>query len=63
VLPGTHEPGRFANITGKQVVGLSPSAQSAMIFHDWPGNVRELDNALQISQAPINMVDKRLSIW
>ena len=38
---------RFAHITGKQVVGISPSALSAMILYDWPGNVRELENAIE----------------
>jgi PAS domain S-box-containing protein len=38
---------RFANITGKQIVGISPDALAALILYDWPGNVRELENAIE----------------
>ncbi|MDX1707574.1 MAG: sigma 54-interacting transcriptional regulator [Desulfobacterales bacterium] len=38
---------RFNTITGKQVVGLSQNALTALALHDWPGNVRELENAIE----------------
>jgi DNA-binding NtrC family response regulator len=33
--------------TGKRIVGISRSAQSALMAHDWPGNVRELENVIE----------------
>jgi DNA-binding NtrC family response regulator len=33
--------------TGKKIVGISRSAQAALISHDWPGNVRELENVIE----------------
>lgn len=38
---------RFNRLTGKQVVGLSQEAITALMLHDWPGNVRELENAIE----------------
>ena len=38
---------RFKRLTGKQVVGLSQEAITALMLHDWPGNVRELENAIE----------------
>ena len=38
---------RFSQLTGKQIVGVSPEAMAAMMLHDWPGNVRELENAVE----------------
>jgi len=35
--------------TGKKIVGISRSAQAALISHDWPGNVRELENVIEQS--------------
>jgi DNA-binding NtrC family response regulator len=32
---------------GRQVIGLSPEAEQALLRHPWPGNVRELRNAIQ----------------
>jgi two-component system response regulator HydG len=33
--------------TGKNIMGISRSAQAALIAHDWPGNVRELENVIE----------------
>ncbi len=33
--------------TGKNIMGMSRSAQSALMAHDWPGNVRELENVIE----------------
>jgi DNA-binding NtrC family response regulator len=33
--------------TGKRIVGISRSAQSALMAHDWPGNVREMENVIE----------------
>lgn len=33
--------------TGKQILGISQNALSALALHDWPGNIRELENALE----------------
>jgi DNA-binding NtrC family response regulator len=33
--------------TGKKILGISRSAQAALISHDWPGNVRELENVIE----------------
>jgi transcriptional regulator with PAS, ATPase and Fis domain len=38
---------RFNRLTGKQVVGFSQEAITALMLHDWPGNVRELENAIE----------------
>ena len=36
----------------RQVVGLSPDAERALLRYPWPGNVRELRNAIQRAVAP-----------
>jgi two-component system response regulator HupR/HoxA len=33
--------------TGKNIMGISRSAQAVLIAHDWPGNVRELENVIE----------------
>ncbi|MFQ5465347.1 MAG: sigma-54 interaction domain-containing protein, partial [Thermodesulfobacteriota bacterium] len=33
--------------TGKEVLGFSRPAQTALMAYDWPGNVRELDNVVE----------------
>jgi len=38
---------RFSQLTGKQIIGVSPEAMAALMLHDWPGNVRELENAVE----------------
>jgi two-component system response regulator AtoC len=38
---------RFNKRTGKNVYGVSRSAQSAMISYNWPGNVRELESVIE----------------
>ena len=32
---------------GRDVTGLTPSAESALLNYDWPGNVRELRNVME----------------
>ena len=39
-----HFLGRFAEKTGRRVLGVSPEALRRLCDHDWPGNVRELEN-------------------
>lgn len=38
---------KFAQETGREVVGFSDAAMSAMQRYNWPGNVRELENAIE----------------
>ena len=38
---------KFNQRTGKNILGISRPAQSALISYDWPGNVRELENVLE----------------
>ena len=38
---------KFAQETGREVVGFSEAAMSAMQRYNWPGNVRELENAIE----------------
>ncbi len=38
---------RFNHLSGKNLVGISRKAVSALMLHDWPGNVRELENAIE----------------
>lgn len=38
---------RFADKTGKRIVGVDPSAMQALMMHDFPGNVRELENIIE----------------
>lgn len=37
----------YSRAMGKNIVGLSERAKSALISHNWPGNVRELENIIQ----------------
>src|SRR5256885_6598488 len=37
----------FANQTGREVLGFSDAAMTAMQRYTWPGNVRELENAIE----------------
>jgi len=43
----SHFIGRFNNLTGRDIVGLSEEAMAAVMLYDWPGNVRELENAIE----------------
>ena len=38
---------KFAQETGREVVGFSDAAMAAMQRYNWPGNVRELENAIE----------------
>jgi len=38
---------KFAQDTGREVVGFSDAAMSTMQRYNWPGNVRELENAVE----------------
>jgi len=38
---------KFAQETGREVVGFSDAAMGSMQRYDWPGNVRELENAIE----------------
>jgi DNA-binding NtrC family response regulator len=38
---------KFAQETGREVIGFSDAAMSAMQRYNWPGNVRELENAVE----------------
>jgi DNA-binding NtrC family response regulator len=38
---------RFAQRSGKDVVGLSPEAANLLLHYSFPGNVRELENAME----------------
>jgi PAS domain S-box-containing protein len=42
-----HFIGRLNDLQGKEIVGVSTEAMSALMAHHWPGNVRELENALE----------------
>jgi two-component system response regulator HydG len=37
----------FAAAFGREVAGLRPAAEEALLAHDWPGNVRELRNRVE----------------
>src|SRR5437868_598547 len=37
----------FANQSGREVLGFSDAAMTAMQRYSWPGNVRELENAIE----------------
>jgi DNA-binding NtrC family response regulator len=39
--------GEFAAAFGREVAGLRPAAEEALLAHDWPGNVRELRNRVE----------------
>ncbi len=48
VLPlAAHYVGRFNREFGRQVAGLTPAAEQALLRYRWPGNVRELKNVLE----------------
>ncbi|HAK95248.1 MAG TPA: Fis family transcriptional regulator [Planctomycetes bacterium] len=38
---------KYSSRMGKDVRGISPTAQDTLLRHDWPGNVRELENVIQ----------------
>jgi DNA-binding NtrC family response regulator len=38
---------KFAQETGREVVGFSDAAMASMQRYNWPGNVRELENAIE----------------
>jgi PAS domain S-box-containing protein len=42
-----HFVNRFNRILGRQVIGLSQEALTALMIYTWPGNVRELENAIE----------------
>jgi DNA-binding NtrC family response regulator len=46
-LLSTHFLRHFAKETGREILGFSDAALSAMQRYDWPGNVRELENAIE----------------
>ncbi len=46
-LLAEHFIGRFNNLTGKNILGLSQRAMASLMLHKWPGNVRELENAIE----------------
>jgi two-component system response regulator HydG len=37
----------FAAAFGRELAGLRPAAEEALLAHDWPGNVRELRNRIE----------------
>jgi two-component system response regulator HydG len=39
--------GQFAQKNGREIEGISPDAQQALMSYSWPGNVRELRNTLE----------------
>lgn len=38
---------RYNELRGRNIVGISQRAMSALMLYDWPGNVRELENAIE----------------
>jgi len=38
---------KYAGISGKEIISISPLAMEVLVSYDWPGNVRELDNCIQ----------------
>ena len=38
---------RFNHLNGKNMVGISHEAMTALMLYDWPGNVREVENAIE----------------
>jgi transcriptional regulator with GAF, ATPase, and Fis domain len=38
---------KFSAKCNRQVLGISPEAESLLLRHDWPGNIRELENAIE----------------
>ncbi len=52
---------RFAQETGRKVIGFTPSAMERFLAYTWPGNVRELENAVEravvLSKRPMIDID------
>jgi two-component system response regulator HydG len=48
---------KFAQRSGKRVVGISSTAAEALLGYDWPGNVRELQNVIERAVA-LTRVDR-----
>src|SRR5204863_7615771 len=38
---------RFANRSGRRVIGLTSAAAEKLLAYAWPGNVRELNNCIE----------------
>jgi two-component system response regulator HydG len=47
LLLAQHFLSRYAERSGKSVVGLSAPAAERLLAYDWPGNVRELQNCIE----------------
>jgi len=47
VILAEHFLGKFASANGKEILGFSADALSAMRSYDWPGNIRELENCVE----------------
>jgi len=47
LLLADHFVQKFATRAGKNISGLTPDAQRALLAHDWPGNVRQLENSIE----------------
>ena len=48
-IPGLveHFLGKFNRRMKKQIIGLSPQVEKALMQYDWPGNIRELENTIE----------------
>ena len=42
-----HFIGKYNQIHGKDIIGISPEALKILIEHDYPGNIRELENIIE----------------
>jgi len=42
-----HFIGRFRDLKGRDISGISPEALALLILHDYPGNIRELENIIE----------------
>jgi DNA-binding NtrC family response regulator len=40
---------KFAQVSGKKILGFTASAKSALMEYEWPGNIRELQNIVERS--------------
>jgi len=48
ILPlAQHFVRRFAQISGKEIAGISPAVAQQLLSYPWPGNVRELQNCME----------------
>jgi len=48
ILPLAHHfAAKYAQRAGRQVAGISPTAQRLLTGYHWPGNIRELENAIE----------------